>query len=457
MLLAREDFAGVVRNAMSGFGFDADAAMVTFPIDLFMAESDLAPVEEAASDFAAGLTDWRPTATETGLRNAPMITVPGEDYEDAAGQLHNQFLMNYWGDGLPINPPTEKRVARILQGTDLARDHIVGKLMPRGGLVTVETAAVALVMAGGRPEYLSVLLAAVEAILDTALKHASWQASSGSQFPVVIVNGPIARQIRLNAGFGLLGPDPQRPAGLAIGRAIRLLQQNVGGALPGVGTMAIFGPMRTTNAVFAEDEENLPEGWQSFAESRHGFAPGANAVSVVACSGAMNIMRRGTGKESAEEEVEQGLNRVARYLAQATFHYLAGYEYGTPGILMMSGALASRFAELGWDQPRLKQAIWERSRIPQADVADCGLAQWLEMDSSEVVRASLAADPWPITARPENLSLVIAGGGHPTHNFWFQANSPAVIGREIETPDRFGELLEDADRELGCGTDVCMI
>ena len=79
---------------------------------------------------------------------------------------------------------------------------------------------------------------------------------------MVIVNGPIAAQIRLNAGFGLLGPDPQHPAGASIGRALRLLPQNVGGALPGTGTMAMFGGMRYTNAVFAEDEDGLPAGWE---------------------------------------------------------------------------------------------------------------------------------------------------------------------------------------------------
>jgi hypothetical protein len=456
-LLAREDFAGVIKNAMSGLGFDADVAMVCFPIDLFMAESDLTPVEAVGSAFATRLMDWKPTATEIGLRNAPMVTIQGEDYEDAANQLHNQFLMNTWGDGLPVNPPTEKRVAWISAGTDLPRDHIVGKLMPRGGIVTVETAAVSLAMAGGRPEYLPVLLAAIEAILDPGLKHAQWQASSGSQFPVVIVNGPIGNQIRLNSGFGLLGPDPQRPAGMAIGRAIRLLQQNVGGAVPGVGTMAIFGPMRATNAVFAEDEENLPPGWAPFATDRHGFAPGTNAVTVVACSGAMNIMRRGTGKETAEEDIEQGLNRVARYLSQATFHYLAGYEHGTPGVLMMSGALASRFAELGWDKARFKQAIWDRTKISRADLEACGLSQWLEMDSSETVRASLNQDPWPISADPDNLAFVVAGGGHPTHNFWFQANSPRVVGRVIETPKAFNALLKRADQDLGCGADICMV
>lgn len=442
---------------MSGLGFDADASMVTFPIDLFLTESNLALLETQGSQFAEGLTDWRPVTTETGLRNAPMVTIPGEDYEDAANQLHNWFLMNTWGDGLPINPPTKKRVAWILEGTDRPGDHVVGKLMPRGGIVTAETAAISLAMAGGRPEYLPVLLAAIDAILDPGLNHAFWQASSGSQFPVVIVNGPIAKQIRLNAGFGLLGPDPQRPAGLAIGRAIRLLQQNVGGALPGVGTMAIFGHMRATNVVFAEDEDNLPSGWDPYASERHGFEPGTNAVSVIACSGGMNIMRRGTGKETADEEIEQSLHRVARYLSQPTFHYLAGYEQGTPGILMMSGALAQRFADLGWDKDRFKKAIWDRTKISQADLKTSGLSQWLEMDTREAVTASLTENPWPISASAGNLAFVVAGGGHPTHNFWFQANSPRVVGRQIETPDNMAVLLERADQELGCGADVCLI
>ena len=125
----------------------------------------------------------------------------------------------------------------------------------------METIAVSLAMAGGRPEYLPVLIAATAGLLDPELEHDKVQATSGSTFPVVIVNGPVAQEIRLNSGFGLLGPDPQHPAGASIGRALRLIQQNVGGAFPGVGTMAIFGGMRYTNVVIAEDEDGLPHGW----------------------------------------------------------------------------------------------------------------------------------------------------------------------------------------------------
>jgi hypothetical protein len=136
---------------------------------------------------------------------------------------------------------------------------------------------------------LPVLVAAVDAFLDPASGSAQLQAASGSAFPVIIVNGPIGEQIRLNSGFGCLGPDPQRPAGASIGRALRLLQQNVGGALPGIGTMANYGGVRYTNVVFAEDEAGLPPGFAPHGTERHGFAPGRNAISLAFANGVTNI------------------------------------------------------------------------------------------------------------------------------------------------------------------------
>ena len=239
-------------------------------------------------------------------------------------------MVNMWGDGLPLNAPTGARVDWILKGTDLPSDHVVGKVMPRGGIATVETIAVSLAMAGGRPEYLPVLIGAMSAILHPDMDHDKWQATSGSTYPVVIVNGPIAKQIRLNSGFGLLGPDPQHPAGASIGRAIRLLQQNAGGALPGVGTMAMFGGMRYTNAVFAEDEEGLPDGWVPVCTDKWGMPPGTNAVTVFVGTSATNILRRGVGKEEPDEEAVQSLRRVAGYLGNPNPHYAGGWAHGTP-------------------------------------------------------------------------------------------------------------------------------
>ena len=247
-MLTREDFVGVTRNAMAGLGFDQDVSMVVFPIDPFLVDSDISPIGEALQDFVDGLTSWRPAANEIGVKAPPRVPIEANGYEAAVDKMNRLFLTNTWGDGLPLNPPSMERVDWILTGTDMDRDDIIGKFMPRGGVATVETIAVSLAMAGGRPEYLPVLIAAVDGFLDPGLEHDKVQATSGSTFPIVIVNGPIAEEIRLNSGFGLLGPDPQHPAGASIGRALRLLRQNVGGALPGVGTMAIFGAMRYTNA-----------------------------------------------------------------------------------------------------------------------------------------------------------------------------------------------------------------
>jgi hypothetical protein len=320
---------------------------------------------------------------------------------------------------------------------------------PRGGIVTIEACAVALAMAGGRPEYLPVLLAAVDAFLDPSTNSDQLQAASGSAFPVVIVNGPIGRKIRLNAGFGCLGPDPQHPAGASIGRALRLLQQNLGGALPGTGAMANYGGMRYTNAVFAEDEDGLPEGWLPHGTARHGFAPGTNSISLAFASSATNIRRRSAKKETPEEDALQGMHRMADFLRTPNLHCIPGYTEGTPGVLMIPNIVASRMAELGWTQQSMRDFLWEHSKIPVEWLERSGSISWIEADSNPVTRASLKHDPWPIALKPENLILVVAGGGHPTNSYWLQGYSPAVIGRQIEVPPHFEQLLQEAERDLG--------
>jgi hypothetical protein len=446
-----------LKNAVSGLGLAPDAAMVTFPIDMFLPGSDLTSLPARKQEFYDGLTRWQSGLVTDAARVATMLCVEGASYEDALNKANNLLLTNLWGDGLPLWPATRERVDWILRGAALPRTHVIGKFPPRGGVTTVETCAVALAMAGGRPEYLPVLIAAVEAFLDAKSNSDQLQATSGGPFPVVIVNGPIAKEIRLNSGFGCLGPDPQRPAGASIGRALRLLQQNVGGALPGIGTMAIFGAMRYTNAVFAEDEAALPQGWQPHATERHSFAPGTNSVSLVFASGVTNIRRRGAKKETPEEDALNGMWRMADFMRTPNLAALAGYEKGTPGIMMISPVVAKMMAELGWTQASIRQFLWENSRIPLQQLKRAGAPAWFEIDANPITRESIKLDPWPIALKPENIVLVVAGGDHPTHFHWLQGHSPRVIGRVIRVPESFDRLLADADRDLGCGSDACMI
>jgi hypothetical protein len=436
-------------NAVAGLGLAPDAAMVTFPIDMFLPGSDISPLEARKREFYDGLTRWRSAFAGDGPAEAPMVRVQAAGIEDALVRANHLMLANRWGDGIPVWPPTRERVDWILRGAAQPRRHRIGVFPPRGGVTTVETCAVALAMAGGRPEYLPVLVAAVDAFLDPASGSEQLQAASGSAFPVVIVNGPIGAQIRLNSGFGCLGPDPQRPAGASIGRALRLLQQNVGGALPGIGTMANYGGVRYTNVVFAEDEANLPAGWTPHGSERHGFARNQNSISLAFANGATNIRRRGAKKETPAEDALQGMHRMADFMRVPNMPGLAGYERGTPGILMMPGVVAQTMAGLGWTKASIREFLWEHARIPVEDLRRAGCPAWLEIDASKVVRESIALDPWPITVSPDNFVVVVAGGGHPTNSYWLQGYSPGVVGRAIALPPPFEGLLAEAELDLG--------
>jgi hypothetical protein len=436
-------------NAVAGLGLAPTAAMVTFPIAMFLPGSDISPLEARKREFYEGLTRWRSVPAGDGAGAVPMVRVEGTSVEDALARANHLMLAHRWGDGLPIWPPTRERVDWILTGTAHPRQHRLGTLPPRGGVTTVESCAIALAMAGGRPEYLPVLVAAIEAFLDPESGSAALQAASGSAFPVVIVNGLIGRQIRLNSGFGCLGPDPQRPAGASIGRALRLLQQNLGGALPGIGTMANYGGMRYTNVVFAEDEASLPPGWAPHGTERHGFAAGRSSISLAFANGVTNIRRRGAKKETPEEDALQGMHRMADFMRVPNMPGLAGYDRGTPGILMLPGVVAQAMRALGWTKASMRDFFWEHSRIPAEQLRRGGCPAWIEIDASKVVRDSIALDPWPITASADNFVIVVAGGGHPTNSYWLQGYSPGVVGRPIDLPPAFEHLLAQAERDLG--------
>jgi hypothetical protein len=455
--LARQDFVGVFRNAVAGLGLAPDAAMVTFPMPIFLPESDISPLTARKQEFYDALMHWRPASSGAQAERGRMVTLEAPGHEEALTRFNQLAISNLWGDGLPAWIPTRERVDWILRGSAAPRTLTLGKMPPRGGVVSVEACAIALAMAGGRPEYLPVLLAAVEAFLDASTNADQLQAASGSAFPVVIVNGPIGKQIRLNSGFGCLGPDPQHPSGASIGRALRLMQQNLGGALPGTGAMANYGGMRYTNAVFAEDEDGLPEGWVAHGTARHGFEPGTNSISLVFASGAANIRRRSAKKETAEEDALQGMHRMADFLRAPNLHCIPGYVTGTPGVLMIPNIVARRMAELGWTQKSIVDFLWEHSKIPMEWLKRSGSVSWIEVDANPITRASLALDPWPIAHKAQNLILIVAGGGHPTNSYWLQGYSPAVIGRKIALPAAFDQLLAQADRDLGCASEACAI
>lgn len=453
MIVTRAGFSEVVSGAFAGFGFSPEAPTVyEFPTEMFLQSSDLTPLTENIDEIVYGLTKWEPKVKEKGIYYpGDKIRVQGATYQEALDNHDRLFLKNMWGDGLPLTPATEERVAWIMTGTDLDRDEPIGdgKILPRGGIATVESVAVALAMAGGRPEYMPVLIAAIEAMTKPEFGLESFNATTANPFPAVMVNGPIAKQIRLSSGYGLLGPDPAHPAGAAIGRAIRLVLQNLGGAVAGVGSMAIHGEMRFTNAVFAEDEAGLPEGWESLAEQR-GYAKGANLVTVTPVSCASNVNLTSVDAKDAEGAAQQYLYRIAGTI-RAPGGQLFRPNFENPdmatGVVLLGRTWAEELTLQGFSKLDIQTRLWEQSSVPWEELVKMGNAGRAQQKTG--VKEGEAAPLW---AKPEQLLLVVAGGDQSGHAFWMAPGGTSgytTTDSEIKLPKNWDELIEQAEEDLG--------
>lgn len=455
MVVTRAGFTQVIANAFAGLGFSAEGPSIyEYPLGMFEEGGDLTALTENIDKVVYGLTKWEPQVKEVGLTPAAKLTVAGKDYQEAFDKMNIEFLKDLSGDGLPIVPVTEERISWILMGTDLPRDRQVGRILPRGGIATVETVAAALGMAGGRPEYLPVLMAAIDAMLQEDFQHQSMNATMNSVHPVAIVNGPIAKQIRLNAGFGCLSPDPQRSAGASIGRAIRLLLMSAGGAVPGLGTMSGFGgPGRYTGLVFAEDEEGLPEGWEPLSVER-GFARGSNTVTLHAVNGTMNCSS-GTlcpvpGAPEVREPLLDGYAAFMQTTKQMYFGTYTGaiWYNGSPGVLLINRGRAAKLADAGWTKEAVKEYLWQVSKIPDSP----NLRQQIE---SAVTNGMLDEKdveyPFPITRTPEQIMIVMAGAWTTGNGYWMPAGIAPndLTDAEIEVPAKWDALIDQALEELG--------
>src|SRR5213592_1147924 len=187
-------------------------------------------------------------------------------------------------DGLPVVPPTAERVQAAVAASGRRGDELIGLVAPANGRATVERVAINAVMAGCRPEYLPVVLAAVEAICDPDFALVGVSGTTDAVAPLVIVNGPLRGELDINCGAGLFGPGWR--ANATIGRALRLVCVNVGGARPGVVSMSTFAhPGRYTYCI-GEHEEASP--WDSLAVE-HGFAPGDDTVALLAADAPITV------------------------------------------------------------------------------------------------------------------------------------------------------------------------
>lgn len=310
--------------------------------------------------------------------------------------LDDEFEARGWSDGLPVVAPTRARVDAMLRYCDRVRDLELGTMPPRHGIVTPEILAINAVMAGCRPEYFPVVLAAVEAMLEPAFNLFAVQATTHPCAPCVIVNGPIARELGINARYGAFGPGTR--ANATIGRALRLILLNVGGATAGVLDRSTQGQPAKYAFCIAENEAESP--WPALHVER-GFDGADSTVTVTGAEGPHNL----------NDHVSDQADGILATLkgAMSDMGSNNAYLYGQPtiafgpehaAILAAGGYTKDDIRRYVFDEVRLPCALWQRGGM-------AGMFPDLFPDE----------DMKPIIKCAEDLLIVVVGG-FGRHSCW---------------------------------------
>ncbi len=357
------------------------------------------PALEALLEVAEGLADLRGRlelpAGEAPLRKpgcASKATLHPDLLDAMASatggldELEEMFDRGFT-DGLPVVPPTRRRVEAMLGGRDPSRS--LGPVPLVMGEATLERVAACAVLAGCRPAYFPVVLAAAEAVLDPAFNLHGQAVTTQPAGQLVIVNGPVRNAIGLNSAMGALGPG-FRP-NLTIGRAVRLLVELTGGGMPGALDRATLGHPGKIGFCIAEAEEVSP--WEPLHVER-GFRPEQSVVTVIGCDAPLSISDH---RSRSPEE-------LAHVLAWAAASQWSTYWWplGEPSVFVICPEHVEMFRAAGWSKERLRRAMFDEVVRPAG-----------ELRRGETTPYVQAADPGELVHKwssPESIVILVAGG-----------------------------------------------
>jgi len=270
--------------------------------------------------------------------------------------LLEELSANEAGDGLPVIPPTDERIDRMLEHAYRDREEVVMEIPTNFSELTVEALAKCAVMAGCRPEYFPVVLAGFEAMsawdnLQAALS------TTGGFWPALVVNGPIVDELEINAGAGLFGPGYR--ANATIGRAVTLAFVHVGGVYPGEGTMATHGHQGRYTYCFGEKQDETS--WEPFHADVGGLDPETNAVTAITAH-SPHLISEGSHEVPDAEDVVKSLGRGGAHPGAPACM--------TPGeVLFVVGPDHAGVLDEEFTKPELKEALYEHCRLPYSERA----------------------------------------------------------------------------------------
>jgi hypothetical protein len=351
--------------------------------------------------LGAGLPAWRPGCGSLSVDpdrlpalrarfEAGRLAARRVELSDAEDEAEAMYARG-WSDGLPLVPPTPERVLAMLEGTSRAPDEVVAVVPPDLVPCTVEKVAINAVLAGCKPEYLPLVLAAVEAACTDAYNVHGVLATTMGVGPVLVVNGPIRRAIGMNSGINVLGQGNR--ANSTIGRALQLVVRNVGGGRPGEVDRATYGNPGKVGLCFAEDEEGSP--WEPLSVEL-GAARGANTVTLFT----------GEGPRTIVDQLSRDPESLARSLAaclRTVCHPKLVLAFDA--MLVIGPEHARVFGAAGWSKTKLVARLSELLLVPGTELARGagGIAEGLPLPPEAQARSFAKF-------RPGGLLVVHAGG-----------------------------------------------
>jgi len=411
---------GTVKQHFEGFVKTEWQALA----DAIATDTGAAP---AAIDWDA-LPDWRPGCGSKHLdpdiftrlsAEATGSPLHARRIEIASADDVAEFMFDQgFSDGLPLIPPTPERVMAMLAGTHRGAQDVVAELPPHMGVATIEKIAINAVMAGCKPEYLPVVIAAIEAACTDEFNIHGVMATTMGATPVMVVNGPIRHRIGMNDSLGALGTGNR--ANATIGRAVRLAIRNIGGARPGdTERSTLSNPMKFTMC-FAEREERSP--WEPLHVER-GFAREDSVVTLFAMTGGpVHIVdQESRDPDQVAGSLGMGLEGVflpkLRMLPVDTLLVVCPEHIDT---LTRDG---------DYPKARLRQRIQEVTRKPLSTmVANAESGAGIPADKAAAMDADKLASPVPKFAGEHYIHLVVAGSDAGKFSSAFHGWATGEIG-----------------------------
>jgi len=363
------------------------------------------------------------------LLQASGASIEAEDDFDSVNALMRE---KGWSDGLPIVPPTEARVAAMLEYCDRPWDQPIAKIPPRWGEATPLLLAANAVMAGCQPRYFPLFMLAIEAMCEEPLNLYGVQATTHLCAPLVIVNGPVAKELDINSGHNAFGPGHQ--ANATIGRAIRLALINIGGAIPALGDMSTFGSPAKYSYLVAENEDESP--WEPLHVER-GLPREASAVTVIGAECPHNV------NDHESLTAEGVLTTIAGTMGIAGVNDI--YYQSQPLVIM--GPEHAKMAAAGYTKAEAKRFIQQRAHVAVGKLSRENIDRRVKITFKDRLANPKPDDVVYAVQRPEDLLIAVIGGAgkHSAYVPTFGATLP--VTRALKTADgRLAKSVEDFRR-----------